>query len=51
MFTNSTTQRQSFVCCLFNDAVGIQNYSSLGSVNGKITGEWSTGNELEVVVA
>ena len=50
MFTNSMTQSQSFVYCLFNDAVGIQNYFSLRSVDGRITGEWSTGNDLEVTV-
>jgi hypothetical protein len=49
MFTNSTKQSQSFVCCLTTPSVF--ETIRLGSVDSRITGEGSMGNELEVVVA
>ena len=48
MFTNSTKQSRSFVCLM---KPSVFETIRLGSVDGMITGEWSTGNELEVVVA
>jgi len=49
MFTNSMKQSQFFVCCLTTSSE-FENIR-LGSVDGRNIGEWSTGDELEVVVA